>query len=406
MARTEPDDRVRGVTVPDVRAASDERTTRDDGFAPDAGRTHDGRVAPTGRGADGEPAGPDLALERGGRGPRRPALGLLVGSGAALFVVTLVVAVAIGPAHLGVGEVVRSIAAHLGARVAPVPPLHDAIVWDLRLPRVLTAAAVGAGLAVAGGVMQSLTRNPLADPYLLGLSSGASLGAAAVLLLGLGVLLPVAAFVGAMLALLAALTLARVGGTLTPTRAVLAGLAISQLAAAATSFVIFWTAKGDSYQEIVAWLLGSLAGTTWSSVAIAVGACVVACLVLVAAAGRLDAFAFGDTAAASLGVDPNRTRWALMAVVALLTGALVSVSGSIGFVGLLVPHAVSPLTGPSHRRLLPVAALAGGVLLVWADTLARTVFEPRELPVGIVTALLGAPVFAWLLRRARGAAWS
>jgi iron complex transport system permease protein len=340
------------------------------------------------------------------RGPRRPPLALLVGGGITLVVVTLVVAVAIGPAHLGVGEVVRSIASHLGVRVAPVPTLHDAIVWDLRLPRVLTAAAVGAGLAIAGGVMQSLTRNPLADPYLLGLSSGASLGAAAVLLLGLGVLLPVAAFAGAMLALLAALSLARVGGTLTPTRAVLAGLAIAQLAAAATSFVIFWTAKGDSYQEIVAWLLGSLAATTWSSVAIAVGALVAASLVLVASAGRLDAFAFGDTAAASLGVDPNRTRWFLMAVVALLTGALVSVSGSIGFVGLLVPHAVSPLTGPSHRRLLPVAALAGAVLLVWADTVARTVFSPRELPVGIVTALLGAPVFAWLLRRARGAAWN
>ena len=340
------------------------------------------------------------------RGPRRLPLGLLVGGGAALLLVTLVVAVTIGPADLGVSEVVRSVAAHLGFRVAEVPRLHDAIVWELRLPRVLTAAAVGAGLALAGAVMQSLTRNPLADPYLLGLSSGASVGAAAVLLLGIGVLLPVAAFAGAMLALLAALALARVGGALTPTRTVLAGLAVSQLAAAATSFVIFWTAKGDSYQEIVSWLLGSLAGATWSSVAIAVGAVAVAAVVLTVAAGRLDAFAFGDTAAASLGVDPDRTRWFLLTVVALLTGALVSVSGSIGFVGLLVPHAVSPFTGPAHRRVLPVAALAGGTLLVWADTLARTVFDPRELPVGIVTALLGAPVFAWLLRRARGAAWS
>ncbi|MCL2463808.1 MAG: iron chelate uptake ABC transporter family permease subunit [Micrococcales bacterium] len=349
------------------------------------------------------PAGRAPHRERTGR---RPPLGLLVGVGGAVLVVTLVVAVAIGPADLSVSEVVRSIGGHLGLHVVPVPALHDAIVWELRLPRVLTAAAVGGGLAMAGAVMQSLTRNPLADPYLLGLSSGASLGAAAVLLLGIGVLLPVAAFVGAMLALLAALTLARVGGTLTPTRTVLAGLAISQLAAAATSFVIFWTAKGDSYQEIVAWLLGSLAGSTWSSVAIAVGAVAIAALVLLVAAGRLDAFAFGDTAAAALGVDPNRTRWLLMGLTALLTGALVSVSGSIGFVGLLVPHAVSPLSGPSHRRVLPVAGLAGATLLVWADTLARTVFDPRELPVGIVTALLGAPMFAWLLRRAQGASWS
>jgi len=374
MARTESDERVRGGAAPE-------------------GRAHDDQAALGG------------AAEQA-RGTRRPPLGLLVGLGTAALVVSIVVAVTIGPAHLAVSEVVRSIAGHLGFHVAPVATLHDAIVWDLRLPRILTAAAVGAGLAMAGAVMQSLTRNTLADPYLLGLSSGAAFGAAAVLLLGVGVLLPVAAFVGAMIALAAALSLARVGGTLTPTRTVLAGLAISQVAAAATSFVIFWTAKGDSYQQIVSWLLGSLAGTTWSSVGIAVGAVVVTSLVMVVGAGRLDAFAFGDTAAASLGVDPNRTRWLLLTVVALLTGALVSVSGAIGFVGLLVPHAVSPLTGPSHRRLLPVAALAGGVLLVWADTVARTVFAPRELPVGIVTALLGVPVFAWLLRRAKGAAWS
>ena len=338
--------------------------------------------------------------------PTRPPLPLLLGVGVGALVVTLVVAVTIGPADLGAGEVVRSVLAHLGLRAPDVPRLHDAIVWDLRLPRVLTAAAVGAGLAVAGAVMQSLTRNPLADPYLLGLSSGASLGAVAVLVLGVALLLPVAAFAGALLALVATLALARTGGTLTPTRAVLAGLAVSQLAAAATSFVIFWTATGDSYREILSWLMGSLAGATWSSVAIAGGALLLVGTAVMLASGRLDAFAFGDTAAAALGVDVDRTRWALMTLVALLTGAMVAVSGAIGFVGLVLPHVVSVVTGPAHRRLLPVAALAGAVLLVWADTLARTVFDPRELPVGIVTALLGVPVFAVLLRRGRGAAWS
>ncbi|MBO3096030.1 putative F420-0 ABC transporter permease subunit [Cellulomonas dongxiuzhuiae] len=361
-------------------------------------------------------AGPTRSLRRdaapadvggaGSRAPLRPPLTLLVGTGLAALVVTLLVAVTIGPADLAVGEVVRSVLAHVGLREADVPRLHDAIVWDLRLPRVLTAAAVGAGLAVAGAVMQSLTRNPLADPYLLGLSSGASLGAVAVLVLGVGLLLPVAAFAGALLALVATLALARTGGTLTPTRAVLAGLAVSQLAAAATSFVIFWTATGDSYREILSWLMGSLAGATWSSVTIAAGALVVVGTVVLLAAGRLDAFAFGDTAAAALGVDVERTRWAMMTLVALLTGAMVAVSGAIGFVGLVLPHAVSVVTGPAHRRLLPVAGLAGAVLLVWADTLARTVFDPRELPVGIVTALIGVPVFAVLLRRGRGGTWS
>lgn len=372
-------------------------------------------VAPGGGRADGvderpaeASAGTAGALARPApAGARRPPLALLVGAGAGLLLATLVVTVTVGSADLAVLEVVRSVLSHLGLPVEGVPRLHDAIVWDLRMPRVLTAAAVGAGLAVAGAVMQSLTRNPLADPYLLGLSSGASVGAAGVLLLGLAVVLPVAAFVGALAALLATLALARgSGGALTPARVVLAGLAVSQLAAAATAFVVFWTAKGDSYQQILSWLMGSLAGATWGSVGIAVGALLVVGAVLATWAGRLDAFAFGDQAAGALGVDPNRTRWLLLTAVALLTGALVSVSGSIGFVGLLVPHAVAPLTGASHRRLLPVAALAGAVLLVWADTVARTVFDPRELPVGIVTALLGAPLFAWLLRRSRGAAWS
>lgn len=336
----------------------------------------------------------------------RTPLALLVAAGLAALVLTILVAVTIGPADLSVSEVARSIGGHLGLPVGPVPRLHDAIVWDLRLPRVLTAAAVGAGLAIAGAVMQSLTRNPLADPYLLGLSSGASLGAVAVLVVGVSLLLPVAAFAGALVALVATLALARTGGTLAPGRAVLAGLAVSQLFAAGTSFVIFWTATGDSYREILNWLLGSLAGSTWSSVAIAGSAVVVTGVVLLGAATRLDAFAFGDTSAGALGIDVDRTRWTLMTVVALLTGAMVAVSGAIGFVGLILPHAVSSLTGPAHRRLLPVAALSGAVFLIWADTLARTLFDPRELPVGIVTALIGVPVFAYLLRRGKGMAWS
>ena len=203
------------------------------------------------------------------RRPLRPPLRLVLPVLAVALVLTVVVAVTIGPADIAAADVLRAIGHHLGLSTASVPRLTDAIVWDLRLPRVLTAAAVGAGLALGGAVMQSLTRNPLADPYLLGLSSGASLGAVAVLIVGIGLLLPVAAFAGALLALVATLTLARTGGVLTPGRAVLAGLAISQLCAAGTSFVIFWTATGDSYREILSWLMGSLAGTTWQSVAIA-----------------------------------------------------------------------------------------------------------------------------------------
>ena len=342
-------------------------------------------------------------------GPRRRSLAVPLLAASAVLLASMTVAVSIGPAGIAPADVWASIGHHLagllggGPGTAPLGPLLDGVVWELRLPRVLTAAAVGAGLAVCGAVMQSLTRNPLADPYLLGLSAGASLGAVAVIVLGVTLLLPVAAFAGAFLAMAAALGLAGSLGTLTPGRTVLAGLAVAQLCAAGTSFLIFWSATGDSYRDILAWLMGSLAGTGWSDVAIAATAVAVLGTGLLGSARTLDAFAFGDGAASALGIDVARTRWVLLTVVALLTGGLVAVSGSIGFVGLIVPHGVRLVVGALHRRLLPLAGLVGAIFLVWADTAARALFEPRELPVGIVTAFVGAPVFAALLWRRRSA---
>ena len=351
--------------------------------------------------------------ERPGRPARRSlrtgawAVGLTVLLGA-----SVIVAVTIGPAGLAPADVFASIAAHLGIGEPTLSPLRDGIVWELRMPRVLTAAAVGAGLALCGAVMQALTRNPLADPYLLGLSSGASVGAVIVIVLGVGLLLPFAAFVGALVALAATLALAAgaggrgvsggTGGTLTPTRTVLAGLAVASVFGAVTSLIIFWSATGDSYREILNWLLGSLSGTDWTSVAIAGGAVIVIGIPLLTSAKTLDAFAFGDTAAAALGVHVGRSRALLLTATALLTGALVAVSGSIGFVGLILPHGVRLIVGSRHRSLLPLSALAGAIFLVWVDTGARTLFDPRELPVGILTALIGGPVFALLLLRNRG----
>lgn len=318
------------------------------------------------------------------------------------LLVSIVVSVGVGAADIRPDEVLASITAHLGLTEPQLTPIRDGIIWDLRLTRVLTAAAVGAGLALCGAVMQALTRNPLADPYLLGLSSGASLGAVAVIVLGASLVLPVAAFIGALVALAATLALASAAGGVTPTRTVLAGVAVSALAAALTSFVIFWSAKGDSYREILSWLLGSLGGANWSTVAISAIALVVIGVPLVAGGRVLDAFAFGDSAASALGVNVAGVRWGLLAATALLTGAMVSVSGSIGFIGLVLPHAVRLLVGSRHRSLLPLAAIVGAIVLVWADTIARTAFEPRELPVGIVTAIIGAPVFALILARKRG----
>ncbi len=341
------------------------------------------------------------ARSPGGARSRVP-LGLWAAGLGLLLVASVTLAVTIGPADIRFDEVWASILSHLGIGANPLTDLRDGIVWELRLPRILTAAAVGAGLALSGAVMQAITRNPLADPYLLGLSSGASLGAVSVLLLGLAVLLPLAAFLGSMLALGLTLLLASSLGRITPTRTVLAGLAVSALASAITSLVIFWAVTGDSYREILGWLLGSLAGARWPAVAISFGAILIAGVPIMLTGKLLDAFAFGDVSAASLGVNVSATRWGLLGASALLTGAMVSVSGSIGFVGLVLPHAVRLLVGSGHRALLPLSALVGGIFLVWADTLARTVFDPRELPVGIVTALIGAPVFAVLLARRRG----
>ncbi|MDN4475307.1 iron chelate uptake ABC transporter family permease subunit [Demequina sp. SYSU T00192] len=335
---------------------------------------------------------------------------MLTAALAAALVASIGLAVSLGVAGLAPAEVWGIVAGHLTGRGGD--GTADAIVWDIRAPRALTAALVGAGLASAGVVMQGLTRNPLADPYLLGLSSGASLGAVGVLLLGIGstvalsLALPIAAFAGALLALAAALGIARLAGSLAPTTVVLAGIAVSQLLAACTSLVIVMTAKGDAYRQVLSWLLGSLAGSTWASVAITCAALALVYPLLRAHATRLDAFALGDTAAEALGIPTRRTRLVLFVAVSLLTGAMVSTSGAIGFVGLILPHLVRGLVGGLHRHVLPTAALGGAVFLVWADTLARTMLDPREIPVGIVTALVGVPVFVVVLRRARGTAWT
>ncbi len=367
-----------------------------------AGRSTDAAVRPSVDRArlPSESAGPSGRPST----PRRGGTATAVGVGVALTVLlaaSIVLAVTIGPAGLAPADVIASIAAHLGLGDPTLTPLRDAIVWELRMPRVLSAAAVGAGLAICGVVMQALTRNPLADPYLLGLSSGASVGAVIVLVLGMAVALPVAAFAGALAALAATLGLARAAGGLSPTTTVLAGLAVSAVFGAVTSLVIFWSATTDSYREILNWLLGSLAGAGWPAAALAGTAIALVGLPLLATGRTLDAFAFGDTAASALGVHVPRTRALLLIATALLTGALVAVSGAIGFVGLILPHAVRLVVGSRHRALLPLSALAGAVFLVWVDTGARTLFDPRELPVGILTALVGGPVFAALLLRAR-----
>lgn len=335
------------------------------------------------------------------RGLRRP-LVREVSIGAVLAIALLLsvlVTVGIGPAKIAPADVAASVWAHLTGAGTALGGVQDAIVWELRLPRVLVAAIVGGGLALCGAVMQALTRNPLADPYLLGLSSGASTGAVLVLVLGAAVALPVAAFGGAMLALGLTLAISRASRSSSATTTILAGLAVSAVLGALTSLVIFWSATTDSYREILSWLLGSVSGADWADVALAGIVTIICAIPLLGSARLLDSFVLGDSAASALGIPVERVRLVLFACTALLTGALVAVSGAIGFVGLILPHATRALVGMRHRVLLPVSFLMGALFLLWADTIARTVFDPRELPVGIVTALIGGPLFVVLLLR-------
>jgi iron complex transport system permease protein len=324
-------------------------------------------------------------------------------AGLAVLAGSIIIASTIGPSSIGPADTWRVIEGKLGIGGSHVGPIVTAIVWQLRMPRVVLSALVGAGLAIVGTVMQSVTRNPLADPYLLGLSSGASLGAVAVIEIGVASSIGVAggAFLGALAAFAAVIGLAVSGRRLDPAITVLAGVAVGTICEALTSLIVVVVANPQKTQEVTFWLLGSLAGATWDNVLVALPVVLIGLATCLAAARSLNAMAFGESDAATLGVDVVRLRWILLVASALVTGVLVSLSGAIGFVGLLLPHAARILVGRDHRRLLPAAALSGAIFLVWADTAARTVFDPQDIPVGVVTALLGAPAFALLIRRRR-----
>ncbi|MER7133527.1 FecCD family ABC transporter permease [Streptosporangium saharense] len=313
-----------------------------------------------------------------------------------------VAAVSLGAVDLPAADVWHTVVAHLttGRRPVDVSGVDDEIIWNSRAPRTVLALVAGAGLAVAGAVLQAVVRNPLADPYVLGVASGASLAAVTVITLGgvVGLGVPGAAFAGACATLALVLLLGSRRGTLAPTRLILAGVALSYLLQGATGYLQLRAQPGQ-LSGILFWLLGSVSGAGWDDLAVPC-AVVVACTAWLTFQGkRLNAMLLGDETAAMLGVAVHRFRLTLLAVSALLTAAVISVAGGIAFVGLIVPHAVRLLAGPDHRRALPLIALGGGLFLVLADLAARTLSPPLELPLGILTAAIGAPFFLWLLRR-------
>ncbi len=354
-------------------------------------------------------AAPGARAVPGTRAARRPVP--VIAAGVVVTLAVLLAATLIGASGLSAGAVLADLADAIpGVRLdSGLSPQEHAILWQIRLPRVVLGALVGAVLAVAGAAYQGVFRNPLADPYLLGVSSGAGLGATIMIVAGGsgaalgGYGLPAAAFAGGIVAVAATYLLGRsVGGGRGEVVLILAGVAVAAFANAAQTFV--QQRYQDSLREVYSWLLGRLSTDGWSDVTLVLPYVAVTLAVVFAFRRALDVMAVGDVEAASLGINPARVRLLLVAVATLGTAAAVSVSGLIGFVGIVVPHAVRMVFGPGHRLLLPLSALAGASFLVLADVLARWVLSPAELPIGVVTAAIGAPFFLVVLRRGRGMA--
>lgn len=330
-------------------------------------------------------------------------LALAVSLGAFLCA-SIVLATAIGAAHINISDSLRYLwAAATGAPLEQELFTKYTVVTNIRLPRALLAAIVGAGLSVLGIAAQAMVRNPLADPFILGISSGASVGAATVITLGWfaswGVYgLSFAAFCSALAASAIVYFLAWNNDGLAPTRLILIGVVASFGFQGITSAIIFFEPRGDAARTVMFWLLGSLGGASWSQLPVAAVTVVVTIIILWRLSGSLDVLSTGDSSALSMGIDPKNLRRVLFFLIAIGTGALVAVSGTIGFLGLVVPHIVRMLCGPAHRTLILLSPLVGAILLVWVEIVSRSVVPPRELPIGVVTALIGVPIFITIIR--------
>jgi iron complex transport system permease protein len=345
----------------------------------------------------------EAALQRMRTGPGRAAAATSI-----IFVTLAAAAGALswGSVAIPVPEILRIIGNAFSGQIQS-DPARAAIILDIRLPRVILAALTGASLASAGAVYQAVFRNPLADPYLIGVSSGASLGAALAILFvwrfswgGLSAV-SVSAFVFALGTTFAAYGVARVGARTSTTRLILAGVALSALLSAATTFLMLTAPSAFQTVQVLGWIMGSFSLASWSEVVSILPYLLAGGIVISLFAYRLNVLQLGEEQAHVLGIPVEASRVLLVGAASLVTAAAVSVSGVIGFVGLVVPHIVRIIWGPDHRFLLPVSALVGALLLVLADAAARTLIAPAEIPIGVVTACIGVPFFLYLLRRRR-----
>ncbi len=330
-------------------------------------------------------------------------LGVLI-----LILAAMVLSVAIGAVSVEPSNVVKIIVNKISGQELFARVWEDKtenIIWNIRLPRVFMAFIVGAGLALCGVLMQALTKNSLADPYVLGISSGASAGAVCAIVLGWfsflgGYSVIFGATLGAALSITLSMRIASIRGRITSTQLVLAGIATSALFSAVTNLIIYgFHNSSDKTKTALYWMVGSLGGANWGKVKYVTIVFIIMFLIILLFSKDLDVLLLGDDVAETLGVDTRTLKLVIIAASTILTGVVVSVSGVIGFVGLVVPHIVRTLIGSSHKRLVPLVIMCGGLFTVITDLISRTIMEPQELPIGVVSAFFGAPFFLYLIRK-------
>lgn len=281
------------------------------------------------------------------------------------------------------------------------------IIWGVRMPRVLLGAFAGMALAMVGVIMQATIQNPLGDPYILGLSSGASLGATFSILIGFSGVLssfgaPLGAFLGALIASIFMYFLARIGGRITPFKMILAGMVISSICSSLTSLIIFLSKDNEGIRTVNFWMMGSLAGAEWSNIVLPIAISVIPLIYFFTQYRNLNLMVLGDETSITLGLNIEKHRKIYMILSSLITGVIVSVCGTIGFVGIMIPHIVRLIFGTDHKTLLPFSALVGAIFLIWADVIARCAITNMELPIGIITSVIGAPFLLWLMVKGTG----